>query len=215
MEIVWYGLGCFRLIERGCPSVVTDPFDESETGLRLPRLRASLITLSELHEEPEELQWPNLLDVERTIAGPGEYEIGGVFITGVVSARVATPVTPFAQNIIYTLNYNGVTVCHLGNLAEAPTQKLVEAIGRVDVLLVPVGVPGGLKVAQISETISLIEPDIVVPMQYSVPGLKVDREPVDAFLKEMGVTDPTPESSLKVVPGTQPEETQIVLLEPQ
>ncbi len=215
MEIFWYGLGCFRLVERGCPSLVTDPFDERVTGLHLPRLRAELVTISELVEDPQELRWPDLLGVERTIGGPGEYEIGGVFITGVMSARVPQPGLPFAQNIIYTINYDGVTICHLGNPAEVPTQALVETIGRVDVLLVPVGVPGGLTVANISETVSLIEPDIIVPMQYSIPGLQIDREPVDAFLKEMGVTDPTPVASLKVMTGAEAEETQIVLLEPQ
>jgi hypothetical protein len=215
MEIVWYGLGCFRLVERGCPAVVTDPFVESETGLRLPRLRAGLVTCSELVEEPQELQWPDLLEVERTVAGPGEYEIGGVFITGVTSPGVPKQGVPFTRNIIYTISYDGVTVCHLGNPGEVPTQALVETIGRVDVLLVPVGVPGGLTVGKISETVSLIEPDVVIPMQYWIPGLKIEREPIDAFLKEMGVTDSTPVASLKVIPGAESEETQIVLLEPQ
>jgi hypothetical protein len=201
MEIIWYGLGCFRLAERGCPSLMTDPFDESETGLRLPRLRTALVTVSELMEEPQDIRWADVLDVERTVAGPGEYEIGGVFVTGVMSTRVSRE--------------DGVTVCHLGNLSEPPTQQLVEEIGRVDVLLVPVGVPGGLTGAQVSETVSLIEPDIIVPMQYWTAGLKIDRDPVDAFLKEMGVTDPTPVASLKVVPGAIPEEMQVVLLEPQ
>jgi hypothetical protein len=215
MEIVWYGLGCFRFVERGCPSVVTDPFVESETGLRLPRLGAELVTVSELVEEPQELKWPALHGVGRTIAGPGEYEVGGVFITGVLSSHSLGAGAPLTQNTIYTFNYDGISICHLGKPSEAPTQALVEAIGRVTVLLVPVGIPGGLKAAKISETVSLIEPDIVVPMQYWTPGLTVDREPVDAFLKEMGVTDPTPVASLKVIPSTEPEETQIVLLQPQ
>jgi hypothetical protein len=215
MEIIWYGLGCFRLAERGCPSLMTDPFDESETGLRLPRLRTALVTVSELMEEPQDIRWADVLDVERTVAGPGEYEIGGVFVTGVMSTRVSREDGAPAQNIIYTIAYDGVTVCHLGNLSEPPTQQLVEEIGRVDVLLVPVGVPGGLTGAQVSETVSLIEPDIIVPMQYWTAGLKIDRDPVDAFLKEMGVTDPTPVASLKVVPGAIPEEMQVVLLEPQ
>lgn len=215
MEIVWYGLGCFKFTERGYPSVVTDPFEHAETGLQLPRLHAELVTVSSLIEEPGDVQWAGIVGVEHTLAGPGEYEIGGVFITGVASPRDRERGRAGKENIIYTVNYNGVSVCHLGLLAHVPTQSMVETIGRVDVLLVPVGIPDGLTLAEASETVSLLEPEIVVPMQYRVPGLTLDREPVEGFLKEMGVIDPAPVPSLKVMSGTDLDETQIVVLELQ
>lgn len=215
MEIEWYGLGCFRLTERGCPSIVTDPFDESQTGLRLPQAEADIVTSSFLLEDSREATWPRILGTPRTLAAPGEYEIGGVFITGVASSRARKRGARPEQNVVYTINYDGVAVCHLGELARAPTQAEVEAMGRVTVLLVPVGIPGGMTPAVASETVSLIEPEIVVPMQYRVPGLRTERKPVAGFLKEMGVTDPSAVPSLRVTSGGEPDELQVVLLEPQ
>jgi L-ascorbate metabolism protein UlaG (beta-lactamase superfamily) len=214
MEITWYGLGCFRLSERGCPTIVTDPFEESLTGLHLPRTAVNVVTWSRLMEDPQEARWPDLRgEGIHTVAGPGEYEIGGVFITGIAS-NGPDGADAVAQNVIFAINCQGVVVCHLGALGRTPTQAQIEPIGRVNVLLVPVGLNDGLTMTMASETVSLIEPDIVIPMQYETPGLLVDRGPVDQFLKEMGVTHPTVLPTLKVTAGVATEETQVVLLEP-
>jgi L-ascorbate metabolism protein UlaG (beta-lactamase superfamily) len=215
MELTWYGLGCFLLTERDFPSVITDPFDEQDAGLRLPKSPVDIVLSSRLDENPRDINWPGLKGVSYTLAGPGEYEIGGVFITGVVSARNRKKSEAYEANVIYTVNYDGVVVCYLGALGRLPTQAQIEAIGRVDVLIVPVGLSGALTPSMASESASLIEPDILVPMQYKTPGLKVDRKPVTGFLKEMGVQDPTTLPSLKVTSSTDHEETQIVVLEPQ
>ncbi|MBN1247174.1 MAG: MBL fold metallo-hydrolase [Anaerolineae bacterium] len=215
MDIIWYGLGCFSLTERGYPSLVTDPYDADRVGRARHLLTADIVTSSRLLEEPWKATWPQVRGEPQTLAGPGEYEIGGVFVTGVASSRNRKREGPVDENIVYAVSYDGVVVCHLGELGRTLTQAQAEAIGRVTVLLVPVGVPGGLTHSMAAETVSLVEPDIVVPMQYKLPGLKIDRKPVDGFLKEMGVTQPQELSVLKVAAGGEPEETQIVLLEPQ
>lgn len=215
MDLTWYGLGCFSLIERGYPSLIMDPFDSRQAGLSLRPLTANIVTSSRLLEDPRDVTWPQVRGDPRTLAGPGEYEIGGVFVTGVASSRRRKSESASEENIIYAVSYDSIVVCHLGELGRTLTQAQAEAIGRVTVLLVPVGIPGGLNPAMAAETVSLVEPDIVVPMQYRLPGLTLERKSVDGFLKEMGVTQPQELSVLKVAAGGEPEETQIVLLEPQ
>ena len=215
MELTWYGLGCFRIVERGFPAVVTDPFNEDESGLVLPRARAEVVTSSAFMDEPEKARWKGLRNVEHTFAGPGEYEVGGLFITGIATFRDAKQGAELGQNIVYVFNVNGVVICHLGALGNIPTQAQVEMMGGVQVLLLPVGIPKGMTAEMASEVVSLIEPDIVVPMQYEIPNLAIKREPVTRFLKEMGIAHYTTEPSLKVTAGSESEETQVVLLEPQ
>ncbi len=223
MEITWYGLGCFRLRGEGLPPVVFDPFNEMETGLTLPKAPAGIVVSSVLINEPDLTRWESLRGVNRIIAGPGEYEIGGVFITGVASARARSEDNnkkkTAAQNghmqIIYTVDVQDVSVAHLGEIGRVPTQAEVEVLGRVNVLLVPVGIPGGMTPAKASEAVSLIEPDIVIPMHYQIPGLKVQRKSVQGFLKEMGLGESKPLNSLRLSASSIPEDLQIVMLEPQ
>ncbi|MBN1259781.1 MAG: MBL fold metallo-hydrolase [Anaerolineae bacterium] len=213
MEITWFGLGCFRITERGYPAVITDPFDEEATGCTLPRSRAEIVTLSTPLADPVQMKWPRFRGPTRTLASPGEYEIGGLFITGVESYRDRKKGMERGENIIYTFDVSRISICHLGELGHVPSQTQIEALGTVHVLLLPVGLPGGLTPSMATEVMSLIEPNFVIPMQYNTPGLKTERKSVDRFLKEMGIAKPETLPVLKLSASDIPEETQIVLLE--
>ena len=217
MDLTWHGLGCFRLKERGYPAVVTDPFEnEAAPGLALPSARADIVLSSVPELDPEAADYSDLRQVSHVLAGPGEYEIGGVFIAGVATSRAQPQDAEPQQNIAYACEINDVVVCHLGALGGMLTQAQIEALGRVDVLLIPVGLPHGLKPGKAAELVSLIEPDIVIPMEYDVPGLQVERESVDRFLKEMGEADKAPIPSLRVSSSdVGGEETRVVILEPE
>jgi L-ascorbate metabolism protein UlaG (beta-lactamase superfamily) len=80
MEITWYGHSCFRLTERGMASVVTDPYDHRAVGYDALKLKADIVTVS--HNAPGHSFVTAVKTQHHLITGPGEYEIGGVFITG-------------------------------------------------------------------------------------------------------------------------------------
>lgn len=213
MEITWYGHSCFRLAERSMASVVTDPFDAKATGYEALKLKADIVTVS--YDTPEY----NYLDAVKggphPITGPGEYEIGGVFITG-----IQTNGTKYSEdelrNTLYVFDYNGLTVAHLGVLNRVPTQAEVEALGPVHVALVPVGDNMTLNAAKAAEVISLLEPKIVIPMQYATEASIVKLEPLSKFLKEMGIGDVEKIPSLKVNSiSSLPDETKVIVLEYQ
>ena len=212
MEIAWHGHSCFRLTERNAASIVTDPFDKS-IGLPASRLKADVVTIS--HDAPGHSNY-GAIKGARTIIGPGEYEIGGAFITGInaSSTKSETDSETFL-NTAYVITYESASVCHLGDISTIPSQTQIEALGTVDVLLVPVGGGKSLNAAQAAEIISLIEPSIVVPMHYRIGNIKVKLDPLSRFLKEMGLGKIDSESNLKVVKSNLPEETQVRVLEPK
>ncbi len=212
MEIVWHGLNCFRLTERGMASVVTDPYDAS-VGLTLPRPRADIVTIS--HDDPACNFARGARGPHRVLNTPGEYEIGSVFITGIATYADKKKGRVRGLNTIFHFDYNGLTVCHLGRLGHVPTQSQIEALGAVDVLLAPVSGDGGLRPAEASEVISLLEPSIVIPMWFKIPGAKLSLGTLGRFLKQMGVEKPTPQESLKVNRSNLPGETAIVVLQPR
>lgn len=213
MELIWYGFGCFRMIERGYPTVITDPYEPQKGAIRLPNTTSEIVVSSRILEKPETAEWPGVPGVIHTIAGPGEYEIGGVFITGVPSHRRKKSKRVLYDNVIYTINQGDVVVCSFGECGEIPNQAQLEVLGRVNVLLIPVGLPDGLTPAMASEIVSLIEPDIVIPTYYDVTGEKSSLKPVKPFLNLMGVDAPSISTSIKVEPNVLPEATQVILLD--
>lgn len=209
MEISWYGLSCFRLSERQHATVLTDPYDGAKVGLPALKAKADVVTIS--HAAAGHSYTQGITGFEHALDGPGEYEIGNVFITG-----IATPSeNGAAPNVIYLFDFQGFKVAHLGDMISVPSQAQIEDLEMVNVLLVPVGGGNSLNAAKAAEIVSMIEPEIVIPMHYQRPGLKLDLEPVERFLAEMGVTDVQEESSLRISAGSTPEETQVVLLTPR
>ncbi len=206
MEINWYGMSCFRITERKHATIVTDPY-AADMGLGELKLKSDVVTIS--HDAPGHNFAQAVSGMEHVLDGPGEYEIGSVFITGIATRSKNGKF----NNTIYVFDYDGLTVAHLGDIGDVPSQKQIEDLELVNVLLVPVGAGSSLNAARAAELVSMIEPNIVIPMHYELPGLKLKLDPLEKFLKEMGATD------VKVVPTFKassvdglPEETEVVIL---
>jgi L-ascorbate metabolism protein UlaG (beta-lactamase superfamily) len=214
MEITWYGHSCFRLTERNLATVVTDPFDAEAVGYEPLKLKADIVTVS--HEAAGHNYLSAVKGYAHTITGPGEFEIGGVFITGVQTDGHGKKASEQPRNTLYVFDYDGLTVAHMGHLRQAPTQAEVEALGTVNVVLIPVGGGGGLNAAKAAEVVSLLEPSIVIPMHYATKGSKITLDSLDKFLKEMGLHGQDErQPSLKVGKSSLPSETKVVVLEYQ
>jgi L-ascorbate metabolism protein UlaG (beta-lactamase superfamily) len=212
MEILWYGLSCFRFIERGLGSVVTDPYG-STSGLPDLKLRADIVTISfddDFHNNEKAVRGSR-----RVITGPGEYEIGGVFITGLsITKKKESKTNGNQPNTVYVFDFENLRIVHLGALSYVPSQAQIENFGAVEVALVPVGGNGVLTPSQASEVISLIEPSIVIPMHYKTGDETVKVGTVTPFLKEMGIASLESLPSLKLSQSGLSEETQVILLDP-
>jgi L-ascorbate metabolism protein UlaG (beta-lactamase superfamily) len=211
MEITWYGLSCFRITERGKISIVTDPYDPA-IGLPKRNLKADVVTIS--HDAPG-YNFVKVVKVgRRVIEGPGEFEIGGVFITGVRRVSNKEKKNGEVHKTLYVINFDGLTIAHLGSMATVPSQAQIEELGAVNIALVPVGGGGALNPSMAAEVISLIEPSIVVPMHYKTEDDGPELSTVAGFLKEMGISDQGSLPSLSVTKSSLTEETQVVVLAP-
>jgi L-ascorbate metabolism protein UlaG (beta-lactamase superfamily) len=214
MEITWYGHSCFRLTERGLATVVCDPYDHKLVGYEALKLKADIVTVS--HDAPGHNFVNGVKGTSHVITGPGEFEIGSVFITGVQTdgySKKNSADKP--RNTLYVFDYNGLVVAHLGDLRQGLTQGEVDALGTVNVALVPIGGGTGLNAAKAAEVISSIEPNIVIPMHYATPASKAKLDSLNKFMKEMGLNSVEKQPSLKVTKSGLSEETKVVELEYQ
>ena len=208
MDITWYGHSCFRINERNFGSVVCDPYDYEKIGYEPLKLKADIVTMS--NDKPGHSFLPGIKTEPFVIDRPGEYEINNIFITGHQTTGKGEP-----RNTIFVIEINGLFVAHMGNINRPPTQTEVEELGTVNVLLVPVGGGAGLNAAQAVETIRMIQPNIAIPMLYSVARTLPELDPLSKFLKEMGITQVEQTFTTYKVPGVDklPEDTQLVILD--
>jgi L-ascorbate metabolism protein UlaG (beta-lactamase superfamily) len=207
VEIVWVGHSCFRLRGREA-TIITDPFART-SGYSLGRVTADVVTVSNGH--PHHNAADEIGGNPFVVDGPGEYEVRGIFITGLRTgnqkSRASDP-----RNTAYILKVDDVTVCHLGDLTSVLTTEQIEQMKDVDVLLVPVGGHCTVGAPEAVEIISQVEPKLVIPMHYATEASTVDLEGVDRFLREMGISHTEPQNRLNVTPSSLPSEPTVSLL---
>jgi len=218
MELTWLEGSCFRLHATGL-QIVTDPFDLPPgtplqsgdvvtTSRRLPRER--------LH----------LGDVYRVVDGPGEYEIRGVPITGIATARRApeagaagegggaagAPGDVWAgRNVVYTMALDGITVCHLGRLDQGLAAAQLQELGSPDVVLLALGEGQGLAAGLAVQLVSQLEARLLVPVPL---GGATGEAAVERFCRELGADAQNVSPRLSVTASGLPAQTQVVRLLP-
>ncbi len=209
MEITWLGYSCFRL-KGSTTTVITDPYPP-DLGYSLGKQTARIVTVS--HQHPGHSYVQGIAEAPRVIASPGEYEIGNTLVIGMPTFHDAESGHQRGKNTVFVIEMDDLTICHLGDLGHALTSQQVEEAGNVDLLLVPVGGVSALNGSAAAQVVRQLEPKVVVPMHYRTPALKKELEPVDRFLKEMGVKDATPRPKLSLTRSSLPESTQVLVLE--
>ena len=190
MEITFLGHSSFKLKGK-TGSVVTDPFDPQMVGLKYAGVEGDIVTVSHEHDDHNRVSL--VKGAKKVISGPGEYEILGISILGFPSFHDDRKGSVRGKNTIYVFEIDGLRLAHLGDLGHALSEELVEDLGDIDILMVPVGGEYTIGPDGAANVVSAIEPTIVIPMHFQMPGLKPETfsklTPVDSFLKEVGLTN--------------------------
>lgn len=221
MDIQWHGLSCFTLKGKS-GTLVMDPYDAKALGLKSLQLTADVVTANaeyDLHHAVSQLGGS-----VKVFDWPGEYESKNIIIHGIPAfdrprEKDGGKKDDAKRVIIYVIELDGFSICHLSNLGHKLTPEMLEIIGDVDILLIPVGgAPdtGGLDAKKAHEVIEQIDPRVVIPMYYSIPGMKLPLGELEAFLKEVGLHSPEREKTLKFQsPANLPQEKmEFRILEP-
>lgn len=210
MDILWYGQAAFKLKGK-TTTVVIDPFNPEMMNLKLPKDLSADIVL-QTHDHPDHSFVSAVGGEPVVLTGPGEYEIKGVAIVGVGTYHDDKKGEERGRNTVYNIDVDGINIVHLGDLGHLLTDAQVEEIGDTDILLIPVGGKYTIDAKTASQVVASLEPRIIIPMHYALPGLKIELDGVEPFLKEMGAENKEPQPKLSITKDKLPEEPEVVVL---
>lgn len=212
MEIIWHGNFYFEIKGKNREEIiiVLDPFDE-KTGLKPKKTKADILLISHNDSDVKAIENSPFL-----INEPGEYEVKGVRINGISSFSDKEKKKEINQNIIFTLQLENIKICHLSKFTEKElSPEKLENIFDIDVLLIPIGNKTTLSGKEAVKIINQIEPKIVIPMYYKIPGLKIELDDEKKFLKELDIKNKEKLKKLKIKEKEleKKEGFEVVLLE--
>jgi L-ascorbate metabolism protein UlaG (beta-lactamase superfamily) len=210
-EIRWFGHNCFRIRAREA-TVVIDPVGKN-TGYAMAKQTADVVLLT--HEHPGHANLTAIKPPYQVVRGPGEYEMHDVFITGIRTYHDAENGAQNGYNTAYLLEVEGMTVCHVGDLGHALNEDQLEILTGADILMIPVGGGSVITTEQAAETVGLLEPKVVIPMQYATPIGDKKLGELEPFCKALGVPVPAADEKLTLRHSELTETMRLVTLQPE
>jgi L-ascorbate metabolism protein UlaG (beta-lactamase superfamily) len=212
MEINYLGHSTFYLKNKEV-KLICDPAGEA-AGFKQAKLSADIVTISHnQHEDHDDLSM--ITGDPMIISGPGEYEIKGVSIVGLATWHDEAEGKDRGKNTIYIIDMDDLRIAHLGDLGHQLSDKKLEVLDGVDILLVPVGGVFSLDAQTAWKVVKQISPSIVIPMHFLTrehSSTFAKLSPVEDFVKVSGL-EAKKEAKLTVKESELPEEMELVVLD--
>ncbi len=216
MKLRWLGHSAFLLSASDSTKVITDPYVpgsyDGAVGYGAITESADGVTVS--HDHPDHNGYEALPGSPKLIKGEGEFELGSIRIAGYPSFHDHHQGANRGKNTIYVFEMDGLRVCHAGDLGHLLPEDTVRAIGRVDLLLVPVGGLYTIDAAEAHKVAEQLGARVVIPMHYKTPMLGFDIAPVDEFLSGRGNVKRVGGSEVEITKDSLPVEPEIRVLDP-
>jgi L-ascorbate metabolism protein UlaG (beta-lactamase superfamily) len=214
MVIEWLGHSAFLITSKGGVRILTDPYEAGSYGGALgyrPIERAcDIVTVS--HDHPDHSGEKNLLGSPTVVKGSGSREVRGITFKGVPTYHDACRGKERGRNVAFVFEVDGLGICHLGDLGCPLSREEAESIGRVDILLCPVGGFYTIDAAEATTVMGLLRPRVCIPMHFKTEVLGFPIEGVDKFLAGKPNIRRAQGSTLEVTKEALPKETEIVVL---
>lgn len=207
MVISFYGENSFK-IQSGEFTLLTDPVDAS-SGLTPPRFKYNVL-LKTLSAFPPVESTP---EQGVAIYGPGEYNVEDVTILGYLSEN---EVTDKILKTVYVVTMEDIKLCFLGHLADIPSPAIMEWLEDIDILFIPGGGTPYIDQKKVAKLIKQIQPKVVIPTAFNVPGLKRPSADISILLEELdqkGI-EPQDKLTLKKKDLSTFKPSQVIILKP-
>ncbi len=190
MNIQYYGDFCFKISTKPAGRATDDVVIWTDllpkgAGLRSPQGNVDIVFLS--HQSEDEGKDKDAFKEETVVFdAPGEYAVKGISAFGFPSYRDLEEGKTRGQNTIFIFDSEDLHICYLGALGSDLSPELLDKLSGVDVLFIPVGGVDTLDVKRAIELSRKIEPSIIIPMHYKIPGLTLALETEKAFCDAIG-----------------------------
>ncbi len=190
VTLTWWGQSMFVLTSRQGTSILIDPY-RGILGYRVPdpaEIDVAAVTVSHEMPDHDNVEVGGDAVVLRGLTDDGWAEIDerpaeDIRIRTVASFHDGSEGAELGRNAIFVFEVSDLRIVHLGDLGQPLSQDQIDAIGPVDVLLVPVGGTFTIDAAGATEVVEQLGPRVVIPIHYGTEALTFQLDPVDVFLE--------------------------------
>jgi L-ascorbate metabolism protein UlaG (beta-lactamase superfamily) len=212
MKITWLGHAAF-LLETGGSKIVTDPYDHNDDRINYGPITMPVDIVTISHDHADHNYTKELKGNPQKVKGSGTHEVKGLTFTGIETHHDPTKGSQRGGNTIFVIGVEGMNVCHAGDLGHTLSGDTIQAIGPVDILLIPVGGFYTIDAAEATKVMEALNPALVIPMHFKTEVLDFPITGVEPFFQGKPNVRRQGSAEIQVTKETLPEKREIVILE--
>ena len=213
MKVKWLGHSSFKITSDNGTSVITDPYS-AYSGLSYGEIKESADVVTISHEHGDHNNAAAVQGNPELVKEAAPVEKKGIKFNGVSTYHDDAGGSKRGGNTIFCFEIDGVRVCHLGDLGHPLGDKEASEIGKVDVVLTPVGGFFTIDAKTATGVCDQLAPKVIIPMHFKNDKCAFPISAVDDFLEgKTGVSKPGV-NEVEFKKENLPATTQIVVLEP-
>ncbi len=213
MRVKWFGHSAFLFTSAAGVKVVVDPYTSGK-DISYGKIEETADALLVSHDHADHSDVRSIRGRPPVLKEAGVKEVKGIKFTGIATFHDEAGGRKRGNNTVFCFEMDGVRVCHLGDLGHELDKETIAAIGRVDVLCVPVGGYYTIDAPTATAVCASLSPKVVLPMHYKTPKVQYPITGVEDFLKGKIGVQRIDASEIEFKAGSLPVATEIVVLKP-
>ena len=215
MKVKWLGHASFLVTSDSGTKIITDPYTPGGFGLNYGEIKDSADIVTVSHEHADHNNVASVQGNPQVVREAAPVEVKGIKFNGIPTYHDEAGGSQRGNNIIFCFEVDGVRVCHLGDLGHPLSDKEVADLGKVDILLTPVGGNFTIDAKVAAEVGNTLQPKVIIPMHYQ--NERCSSFPVagvDEFLQGKTGVSRLDASEAEFKQEELPAATQIIVLKP-
>lgn len=211
MNIKWLGHASFMITSDSGLKIITDPY-VTGGGINYGDIKesADIVTVSHEHNDHNNVAAVrgNPEPIRKTA------RVKEIEFKGISTYHDDSGGSQRGNNTILCFEVDGIKICHLGDLGHQLSARQVTDLGRIDILLIPVGGYYTIDATVATEVCNQLTPRVIIPMHYKTDKCAYPIAGVDEFLKGKKGVSRLDTSQVEFKPGELPASTQVIVLKP-
>ncbi|MDQ5986732.1 MAG: hypothetical protein CSYNP_02463 [Syntrophus sp. SKADARSKE-3] len=215
MRINWYGHAAFHILTDQGTRIIIDPyeFEAYDGALTYAPIKDKADIVITSHDHADHNCTKEIQGRYTLINKAGAFEIKDVKIKTIPSFHDSSGGKERGRNLISMIKTDNMDLVHLGDLGHALDPAILKEIGKVDILLIPVGGFFTIDAAVATKVMNDIKPNITIPMHYKTTKCSFPITPVEDFTKDKMNVRIMKQYDVTITKETLPNKPEIIVLD--
>lgn len=214
MKIKWYGHAAFLITTAKGVRIIIDPYQSGAFGgaLSYGRITDEADIVLSSHDHDDHNYTKDIKGKFSFINKQGVYEEKGVKIRAIPTFHDPSMGRERGNNLIFLVYADDMTLAHAGDLGHTLDEAVIRELGKIDILLIPIGGFYTIDTREAEKVIEDLKPLVAIPMHFKTGKCDFPISTVEEFIKGKPGVNETGKTEVEFTRSTLPTREEIVVM---